>query len=135
MSNNNSEVFDRYRKNRPVDIVNIGFLIFVTTVYSIYMHNMYFDITGTRGKVFTYGSLLYIILFVVSFILEVVMIRYYGSDKPLFYKDSYIISMPELWIVLFMIANTVALFCKSPIAAYCRIIPKRASFDARNKTH
>lgn len=107
---NNTEVFDRYRKNRPVDIVNIGFLLFVTTIYSIYMHNMYFDITGTRGKVFTYGSLLYIILFVVSFILEAVMIRYYGSDKPLFYKDSFIISMPELWIVLFMIANVVALF-------------------------
>ncbi len=104
------EVFNRYRKNRPVDIVNLGFLIFVTTVYTIFMHNMYFDITGTRGKVFTYGSLLYVILFVVSFILEVVMIRYYGSDKPVFYKDSPVILMPELWIILFMIANTVALF-------------------------
>ena len=106
----NEETFNRYRKNRPIDIVNLGFIMFVVTVYTIYMHNMYFDITGTRAKVFTYGSLLYVVLFVVSFILEVVMIRYYGSDKPIFYKDSPIILMPEIWIFLFMIANTCALF-------------------------
>ena len=104
------EIYDRYRLNRPIDIVNILYVIFIVSVYCIYMHNMYFDITGTRGKVFTYGSLLYIILFAVSYFLEIMLLNYYGSDKPIFYKDSYVISMPEVWMTLFLIANVFAFF-------------------------
>ncbi len=106
----NEEIYDRYRSNRPVDIVNIIYLIFITTVYSIYMHNMYFDITGTRGKVFTYGSLFYIILIIVSFALEIVMLRFYQDPNPIFYKDSHIIALPELWMGLFLMANVFAFF-------------------------
>ena len=40
------EIYDRYRLNRPIDIVNILYLLFIVSVYSIYMHNMYFDIGG-----------------------------------------------------------------------------------------
>ncbi|MBO4863367.1 MAG: O-antigen ligase family protein [Eubacterium sp.] len=104
------EIYDRYRLNRPIDIVNILYLLFIVSVYSIYMHNMYFDITGTRGKVFTFGSLLYVILFIVSYFLEIMLIKYYGTDKPVFYKDSRVIAMPEIWMGLFLIANIIALF-------------------------
>ncbi len=56
--NSSDSKFNRFRSNRPVDVVNLAFLIFIATVYSFYMHNMYFDITGTRGSVFTFGSLI-----------------------------------------------------------------------------
>ncbi len=107
------EVYDRYRVNRPIDIVNTVYLIFITTIYTIYMHNMYFDITGTRGKVFTYGGLFYIILISVSFALEIVMLKYYSDPDPIFYKDSHVIAMPELWMGLFLLANFIA-FLLSP---------------------
>ena len=108
--NSSDSKFNRFRSNRPVDVVNLAFLIFIATVYSVYMHKMYFDITGTRGSVFTFGSLIYTILIMVSFALEIFMIRYYGTDKPLFFKDSKVIAMPELWILLFLLANVFAWF-------------------------
>ena len=114
MSNNSNsttsktETFNRYRVNRPVDIVNIGYLLFISSVYSLYMHDMYFDITGTRASTFIYGTLMYIILIAVSFALEVVMIRYYGAAEPIFYKDSKWFAMPEMWMIVFMLANFTA---------------------------
>jgi O-antigen ligase len=104
----NASSFDRYRVNRPIDIVNTLFLIFMTSIFCLYMHNKYFDITGTRGSVFIHTGLVYIILAIVSYFIEIVMIRYYEPGSKLFYKDSKIWAMPELWVLLFLVANFFA---------------------------
>ena len=109
-STNNNEIYDRYRKNRPVDIVNTVYLLFINSIYTFYMHNKYFDITGTRGKVFTYGTLFYIILIAVAFMLEIVLLRFYQDPDPIIYKDSKVVAMPELWMTMFFIANLFAFF-------------------------
>ncbi len=105
--------YDRFRVNRPVDIVNIIYLIFITSIFSLYMHNKYFDITGTRAKTFANVSIIYVVLLVMAVVIEVFMIWYYEpqlSFKDLFYKDSKWIAMPELWAILFAVANIVAWF-------------------------
>ena len=104
-STKKGSTFNRYRKNRPIDVVNTAFLIFMTSVFSLYMHNKYFDITGTRADLFMNVGLVYVILAVMAFFLEIMMIRYYEHDAKLFYKDSKVIAMPELWMGLFLLAN------------------------------
>ena len=107
-STKKGSTFNRYRKNRPIDVVNTAFLIFMTSVFSLYMHNKYFDITGTRASLFMNVGLVYVILAVMAFFLEIMMIRYYEPDAKLFYKDSKVIAMPELWMGLFLLANFFA---------------------------
>ena len=107
-STKKGSTFNRYRKNRPIDVVNTAFLIFMTSVFSLYMHNKYFDITGTRADLFMNVGLVYVILAVMAFFLEIMMIRYYEPDTKIFYKDSKIIAMPELWMGLFLLANFFA---------------------------
>ncbi|SEQ40120.1 O-Antigen ligase [Lachnospiraceae bacterium NE2001] len=105
--------FDRFRQNRPVDIVNTLYLVFMTSIFSLYMHNKYFDITGSRGKIFSSVTIVYAVLLIMSVILEIFMIRYYQPEleiKDLFYKDSKVVAMPELWAVLFVVANVFAWF-------------------------
>ena len=111
-----SSSYDRFRENRPVDIVNIIYMIFITSVFSLYMHNKYFDITGTRAKTFANVSIIYVVLLVMAFVIEAFMIFYYEpqlSKKELFYKDSSWFAMPELWAILFAVANFIA-WCMSP---------------------
>ena len=110
MSKKKENIYDRYRKNRPVDIVNNIFLIYIFSVYIIFMHNMYFDITITRARTFMYGSLVYVLLFVVSYILELYMMKYYKVKPPYFYKDTPVILMPEVWMGGFLFANLMAFF-------------------------
>ena len=108
-----SSSYDRFRVNRPVDIVNIIYVIFITSIFSLYMHNKYFDITGTRAKTFANVSIIYVVLLVMAFVIEAFMIWYFEpqlSYKDLFYKDSKWIAMPELWAVLFAVANLFAWF-------------------------
>ncbi len=102
--------YDRFRNNRPVDIVNTCFLIFITTFYPIYMHRMYFDITGTRAKVFELGGLFYVILLVMAVVIEVFMIRYYEPESVLYTFDEKPGALPEFWAVLFFVANLIAFF-------------------------
>ena len=111
-----SSSYDRFRENRPVDIVNIFYMIFITSVFSLYMHNKYFDMTGTRAKTFANVSIIYVVLLVMAFVIEAFMIFYYEpqlSKKELFYKDSSWFAMPELWAILFAVANFIA-WCMSP---------------------
>lgn len=100
--------YDRYRKNRPIDILNIVFLIFMTSIFSLYMHNKYFDITGTRGSIFSHVGVVYIILIIMAYILEITMIRFYEPGTRIFYMDSRVVAMPELWAALFLLANGFA---------------------------
>ena len=108
-----TSTYDRYRKNRPADIVNTLYLIFITSIFSVYMHNKYFDITGTRAKTFANVSIIYVVLLVMAVVIEVFMIKYFEPEvtfKDLFYKDSKWFAMPELWAILFAVANIFAWF-------------------------
>ena len=113
MSKKKENVFDRYRNNRPVDIVNQIFLIYMSSVYMFFMHKMYFDITITRARTFIYGSLVYVLLFVVSYMLEIYMMKYYKVNPPYFYKDTPIYLMPETWMVAFLFANFMSFLVSS----------------------
>ena len=106
----NEPSFDRYRENRPIDIVTLVYLIFISSVFCIYMNNKYFDITKTRATVFTYATIVLVILAVMSYTLEFTLIKYYEPGTRLFIRDKRIIEMPELWIILFLVANTMAWF-------------------------
>ncbi|MBR6404234.1 MAG: O-antigen ligase family protein [Eubacterium sp.] len=105
--------FDRYRKNRPIDIVNTLYLLFIVTVYTFYMHKKYFDITGTRAETFVTGSMMYLILAIVSIIIEIVMINYFGKKEPIIFKDTKLFFLPEVWAGIFLLANVFA-FLMSP---------------------
>ena len=111
--NSNKYTYDRFRPNRPVDIVNIIYLIFMTSLFSLYMHNKYFDITGSRGKIFSNVTIIYMVLAVVAFVLEIFMMEYYQpelSAKDLFYSGTKWYLTPELWAGLFGVANLFAWF-------------------------
>ncbi|MBO4591715.1 MAG: O-antigen ligase family protein [Eubacterium sp.] len=112
-TNNTNSSFDRYRKNRPIDIVNTLYLLFIVTVYTFYMHRKYFDITGTRAETFVTGSMMYLILAVVSIIIEIVMINYFGKKEPIIFKDTKLFFLPEVWAGIFLLANIFA-FLMSP---------------------
>lgn len=107
------QIYDRYRSNRTQDIVNLVFLFYMSVVFPIYMHDMYFDITLTRATVFADGVIFYLILMASAIALEVFMLRYYRVPGPYFYKDSKVIAMPEVWMLLFLTANFAA-FCMAP---------------------
>ena len=118
-----NETFDRYRKNRPIDIVNTLYLIFIATIFSFYMHNKYFDITGTRARTFITGSMMFIILAIVSYVIEIVMINYFGSVEPIVFKDTKVPFMPEFWALMFLVSNTTA---------FCMSFDKPASWSGEN---
>ena len=87
----NKTSYDRFRKNRPIDVVNIVYLIFITSIFSVYMNNKYFDITGTRGTTFSHVSIVYAVILIMSYVLELFMLRYYMPElelRDIFYKDS-----------------------------------------------
>ena len=109
-TNNKTNSFDRYRVNRPIDIVTIVYLIFISSVFCVYMDNKYFNITATRAKLFTYSGIALVILAVMAYGIEISMIRYFDSGSKIFKKDKKIIEMPELWISLFLVANVIAWF-------------------------
>ena len=100
---NKTNSFDRYRVNRPIDIVTIVYLIFISSVFCVYMDNKYFNITATRAKLFTYSGIALVILAVMAYGIEISMIRYFDSGSKIFKKDKKIIEMPELWISLFLL--------------------------------
>ena len=105
---NTDEKYDRFRKNRPIDIVNIGYLMFIFSIYTFRMHNKYFDITGTRASTFIYGTLIYVILIAAAFAIEYVMMKYYQPDGKFFFNDAKFYQKPEFWMVLFLVANVFA---------------------------
>ena len=107
---NNTNSFDKYRVNRPIDIVIIAYLIFISSVFCFYMDNKYFNITATRAKLFTYSGIALVILAVMAYGVEFSMIRYFNKDEKLFVWDKNKLAMPELWITLFLLANTFAWF-------------------------
>ncbi len=108
---NSSEIYDRYRKNRTQDVVNIAFLLFISVIFPIYMHNKYFDITVTRATVFTDGVIFYLVLIASSMAIEFFMLNYYSAGcESWFYKDSKVIAMPDVWMLLFLAANVMAFF-------------------------
>ena len=101
--------FDIYRKNRPVDIIIMIYLIYIVGFYPLFMTNLYFNITVTRARTFIYGTVAFIFLAVCAWIIELILISYY-TDKDIFgiYKDSKIYAMPEFWMALFLVANIFA---------------------------
>ena len=109
-TSNKTNTFDKYRVNRPIDIVVIVYLIFISSVFCFYMDNKYFNITATRGKLFTYSGIALVILAVMAYGIEYSMIKYFDENEKLFTWDKKIISMPELWISLFLLANVFAWF-------------------------
>ncbi|MCR4609429.1 MAG: O-antigen ligase family protein [Eubacterium sp.] len=49
------------------------YLTFLSSFYLLYMHDMYFDITITRTKCFTYGTIAFIITAILSYALESIL--------------------------------------------------------------
>lgn len=106
-------IYDPFRENRPQDVINTLFLVFVFTFYSVYMHDKYFDITLTRATTFTDGVIAYLALMISAFFVEYCMLTYYlpgYSLKDSFHRDCRVIALPELWVLLFLLANLLAFF-------------------------
>ena len=107
---NNHEGFDFF-KLRAVDIVNMGFILYMFTFYLIYMDNMYFNITHTRALAFWYGAGAYVGLVILAYAYDC-----FGAEKgkrwslkeKFLIKDETIMSMPEFWLGGFVLANIVA---------------------------
>ncbi|MCR5213443.1 MAG: O-antigen ligase family protein, partial [Eubacterium sp.] len=93
-----------------MDIVNSIFLVYIVAFYPLYMHNKFFDITGTRAKVFEIGGLFYVLLFIMALILEIFMLRYYEPGAKILKIDTKIYALPEFWALLFFVANLIAFF-------------------------
>lgn len=101
--------FDKYRKYRPIDIVNLLYLIFIASFYPLFLDDKYFNITITKTNVFTYSTIAYIILGIAAIVIENSMISYYDAGKPFhIYRDSRLFAAPDLWMTLFFAANIMA---------------------------
>jgi len=108
--------FDRYRKNRPMDIMTTIFLLFVVSIYSVYFDNKYFNVTVTRATVFTEGAIFFTVLFIAALCLEIALVKYYDKKARLFYTDKPVASMPEVWMLSFILANVMSyILCESEI--------------------
>ena len=64
-----------------VDTVILLYLLYISTFFLIYMHDMYFDITKTRAECFLYGSAVFVGLAVVAYAFEMTFHSMLVFDK------------------------------------------------------
>ena len=102
--------YDVSRSGRPSDITAAVFVIYMLTVFACWMHNKYFDITGTRAEVFREGAGFFFIIFVMAFFFEKSLAAYYDVKLPVLHRDEPLFASPVLWMGLFTIANLAAFF-------------------------
>ena len=108
-SKNSKITYDKYRPWRHIDIVKYIFIIYMSSFFLVYVDDFYFNITATRAYCFYYGVLGLAILSCMAMIVEVSLMSYY-NEKYEFYIDSKPYATPDLWMILFLVANTIALF-------------------------
>ncbi len=86
-------------------VINYLYLIYMFGVYPVITHNKYFDITITRYHAFLYGACAFIFLTAISAIVKLSM-----GEKltPRFAWKKNPIGEPELWVLLFLLANFVS---------------------------
>ncbi len=105
--------FDPARMGRTADIVATVFAVYMLVIYACWMHNKYFDITGTRADVFLEGTGFFVIIFAMAYFFEYSLAQYYEMRLPLIYRDTGLVLQPAVWMGLFLLAN-VAAFLMAP---------------------
>ena len=98
-----------------IDSVNVCFLIYMLTVFILFLNDKYFDITKTRMTVFMVGVIIYSLFAVPYYIFEYID-KKYSKDKKytkteefsVKHKIKEIFGRPEIWAVFFLCANILA---------------------------
>ena len=108
-----------------VDTVILLYLLYISTFFLIYMHDMYFDITKTRAECFLYGSAVFVGLAVVAYAFEMTfhsmlvfdkvnrkvsrkgIADYFGGWKE---EETRLWLNPRFWAFLFIISQAAAAF-------------------------
>ncbi len=126
-SNNNKSkhgktAYDRYRPWRHIDIVKYIFIIYMSSFFLVYVDDYYFNITATRAYCFYYGVLGLAIMSCMAMIVETSLMSYY-NEKYEFYLDSKPAATPDLWMVVFLLANVISFFMAAD---------KKAAFTGEN---
>lgn len=96
------------------------FLLYMAAVYPVIIHDKYFDITMTKYKAFVAGAGVYIVLMVFAVLADTLSGLHNTFDEK---KDSlwkrYDISIPDIFMGLFTLANVIAFFiAEDKSAAY-----------------
>lgn len=81
----------------------------IFVAYPIVVDDAYFNITITKTNFFQKTSIVFVICFIVAFLLDVVIHRYYEIEEKLFIEDKAgFYTKPIFWMEMFSLANVLA---------------------------
>ncbi|MBR6402631.1 MAG: O-antigen ligase family protein [Eubacterium sp.] len=98
-----------------IDPVNVCFLIYILTVFILFLNDRYFDITKTRMTVFIVGVVIYSFFAVPYYVFGYIDKKYSKEKKHTWTEEPSVIDKikglfgrPEIWAVFFLCANILA---------------------------
>ncbi len=109
---NKKSSFSPYREERPADFVNLLYLFVIFGLYPLFIDvkNRYFNITATKAHFFLVSTLIYLMFILLAYGIEILLIRYYGSQDQIWKEPTVIFFRPVFWMALFLLANIMAWF-------------------------
>lgn len=96
-----------YKQTRMTDIVRFIYVCLIFTVYLLFMHDKYFDITKTRYTVFINTSLFFILFFIAAAGIDSVLESDNINLQKLSFKNINYKS-PVTWMGAFLICNGIS---------------------------
>ena len=106
---NKKNQIDMYGSNAPANFVRKIYLVCMIFVFPLIMTDKYFNITITRTRTFEFMALGLLIFIIAAGIIEYCLGDYYDAELvPVLSKAEKIYAKPELYAVLFLIANLFA---------------------------
>lgn len=81
----------------------------IFVIYPITVDDAYFNITLTKTNYFQKASIIFAVCFVVAFVLDIVVHKYFEVDEKIIVEDNArFYSKPIFWMELFALANVMA---------------------------
>ncbi len=90
-------------------LVMLIYTLAIFVIYPITVDDAYFNITITKTNYFQKASIVFVVCFIVAFILDVVLHKYFELDEKLMVEDNArFYSKPVFWMELFALANVMS---------------------------
>lgn len=107
----------------PVYVATNIYLAYLSTFYLLFFHDLYFDITKTRAFCFIYGTIGFIGLIFIAYILRLCMSDSLSEERDteyLFFLDpKKMTRSPFFWAAIYLLANFISfLGAKDKMAAW-----------------
>lgn len=90
-------------------LVVLVYTLAMFVIYPITVDDAYFNITLTKTNYFQKASIAFAVCFVVAFVLDIVIHKYFELDEKVFVEDNArFYTKPIFWMELFALANVMA---------------------------